>query len=118
MKWDLRTWEHKNLSSMFFLNQEINPATTSNPESKSKPRMKEHEHQRTWISNLQEKEKTKKKKTKKTWTSPNQKAWTKANTGKWRLTQTQEEHRIQNPGMRSQLRENQIAKMSPQTPDL
>ena len=30
---------------MFFLNQEINPATTSNPESKSKPRIKEHEHQ-------------------------------------------------------------------------
>ena len=24
---------------MFFLNQEINPATTSNPESKSKPRL-------------------------------------------------------------------------------
>ena len=32
-------------SSMFFLNQEINPAMTSNPESKSKPRIKEHEHQ-------------------------------------------------------------------------
>ena len=32
---------------MFFLNQEINPATTSNPESKSKPRVKKHEHQRT-----------------------------------------------------------------------
>ena len=30
---------------MFFLNQEINPATTSNPESKSKPKIKEHEHQ-------------------------------------------------------------------------
>ena len=30
---------------MFFLNQEINPATTSNLESKSKPRIKEHEHQ-------------------------------------------------------------------------
>ena len=30
---------------MFFLNQKINPATTSNPESKSKPRIKEHEHQ-------------------------------------------------------------------------
>ena len=40
---------------MFFLNQEINPATTSNPESKSKPRVKEHEHQRTWTSNQQEK---------------------------------------------------------------
>ena len=30
---------------MFFLNQEINPATTSNPESKSQPIIKEHEHQ-------------------------------------------------------------------------
>ena len=30
---------------MFFLNQEINRATTSNPETKSKPRIKEHEHQ-------------------------------------------------------------------------
>ena len=30
---------------MFFLNQEINPTTTSNPESKNKPRIKEHEHQ-------------------------------------------------------------------------
>ena len=40
---------------MFFLNQEINPATTSNPESKSKPIIKEYEHQRTWTSNLQEK---------------------------------------------------------------
>ena len=30
---------------MFFLNQEINPATTSNPESNSKPKIKEHEHQ-------------------------------------------------------------------------
>ena len=30
---------------MFFLNQEINPATISNPESKSKLRIKEHEHQ-------------------------------------------------------------------------
>ena len=29
---------------MFFLNQEINPATISNPKSKSKPRIKEHEH--------------------------------------------------------------------------
>ena len=31
---------------MFFLNQEINPTTTSNPELKSKPKIKEHEHQR------------------------------------------------------------------------
>ena len=30
---------------MFFLNQEINSATTSNLESKRKPRIKEHEHQ-------------------------------------------------------------------------
>ena len=30
---------------MFFLNQEINLAMTSNPESKSKGRIKEHEHQ-------------------------------------------------------------------------
>ena len=36
---------------MFFLNQEINPATTSNPESKSKPRIKEHEHQ-TYRKNI------------------------------------------------------------------
>ena len=42
---------------MFFLNQEINPAMTSNLESKSKPRIKEHEHQRTWTSNQQEKKK-------------------------------------------------------------
>ena len=28
-----------------FLNQEINPATTSYPKSKSKPRIQEHEHQ-------------------------------------------------------------------------
>ena len=58
---------------MFFLNQEINPAMTSNPKSKSKPRIKEHEHQRTWTSNQQEK--------KKSWTSPNQRASTRANTG-------------------------------------
>ena len=33
---------------MFFLNQETNPAMTSNPESKSKPKIKKkHEHQRT-----------------------------------------------------------------------
>ena len=30
---------------MFLLNQEINPATTSYPKSKSKPRIQEHEHQ-------------------------------------------------------------------------
>ena len=30
---------------MFFLNQEINPATISYPKSKSKPRIQEHEHQ-------------------------------------------------------------------------
>ena len=30
---------------MLFLNQEINPTTTSNPESKSQPIIKEHEHQ-------------------------------------------------------------------------
>ena len=29
---------------MFFLNQEINLATISNPKSKSKPKIKEHEH--------------------------------------------------------------------------
>ena len=29
---------------MFFLNQEINLVTTSNPKSKSKSRIKEHEH--------------------------------------------------------------------------
>ena len=32
---------------MFFLNQEINPATTSNPESKSM-NIKEYEHQTYW----------------------------------------------------------------------
>ena len=42
---------------MFFLNQEINPAMTSNPELMSKARIKEHEHQRTWTSNLQGKKK-------------------------------------------------------------
>ena len=41
---------------MFFLNQEINPATTSNPKSKSKSRVKEHEQQRTWTSNQQKKQ--------------------------------------------------------------
>ena len=60
---------------MFFLNQEINPAMTSNLESKSKPRIKEHEHQRTWTSNQQEKKKN-------TWTSPNQRASTRVNIGK------------------------------------
>ena len=30
---------------------------TSNPESRSKPKIKEHEHQRTWTSNLQGKKK-------------------------------------------------------------
>ena len=57
-----KNYRSKNIrtcSSMFFLNQEINPATTSNQELKSKSRVKEHEHQRTWTSNQQEK---------KTWT--------------------------------------------------
>ena len=49
--------------------QEINSATTSNPESKSKPKIKEHEHQ-----TYREK--------KKTWTSPNQSARIRANTEK------------------------------------
>ena len=35
----------------------MNPEITSNLESKSKPRIKEHAHQRTWTSNLQEKKK-------------------------------------------------------------
>ena len=55
-----KNYRSKNIitcSSMFFLNQEINPAMTSNLESKSKPRIKEHEHQRTWTSNQQEKKK-------------------------------------------------------------
>ena len=87
---------------MFFLNQEINPATTSNPESKSKPKIKEHEHQ------------TYKEKKKKTWRSPNQRAWTKANTGKWRLTQTQEEHRnpaLKNIEIKTQAREVNLEKI-------
>ena len=104
---------------MFFLNQEINPANI-------KSRIKKQTHnKRTWTLNQ--------KKKKKTWRSPDQKAWTKANTGKWRLTLTREEHRNQNTSTRSQLRENkkpkvqkpqskptenQIAKMSSQTPDL
>ena len=67
---------------MFFLNQEINPGTTSNPESKSKSRVKEHEHQRTWTSNQQEKKKHTHTHTHtQTWTSPNQRASTRANTG-------------------------------------
>ena len=71
---------------MFFLNQEINPAMTSNPKSKSKPRIKEHEHQRKWTSNQQEK---KNKKIKKTWTSPNQRATTRADPGKPTRNHTQ-----------------------------
>ena len=70
---------------MFFLNQEINQATTSNPESKSKPRVKEHEHQRTWTLN-QQKKKIKKKKKK---TLPNQRTSTRANTGKPTRNHTQ-----------------------------
>ena len=61
---------------MFFLNQEINPATTSNPESKSM-NIEEHEHQ------------TNKKKKKKTWTSPNQRATTRADPGKPTRNHTQ-----------------------------
>ena len=120
MKWDLRTWEHKNLFFNVLLKSRNKPSNDIKFRIKEKTKIKEQEHQ-TY------------KKKKKTWTSPNQRAWTKANTGKWRLTQTREEHRNQNPGTRSQLRENQkpkvqkpkskptknqIAKMSPQTPDL
>ena len=123
MKWDLRTWEHKNL----FFNVLLK--SRNKPNNNIEFRIKEQtQNKRTWTSN---KKKTKNKKI--TWRSPNQRAWPKANTGKWRLTQTREEHRNQNPGTRSQLRENQkpkvqkpqskptenqIAKMSPQTPDL
>ena len=42
---EVRSKNIRTCSSIFFLNQEINPATTSNPESKSKPKIKEHEHQ-------------------------------------------------------------------------
>ena len=57
-----------------FLNQEINSAMTSNPESKS-VNIKEHEHQIN--------------KGKKTWTSPNQRESTRANTGKPTQNHTQ-----------------------------
>ena len=58
-----------------FLNQEINPTMTSNPESKS-VNIKEHEHQ---INRGK----------KKTWTSANQRASIRANTGKPTRNHTQ-----------------------------
>ena len=42
---------------MFFLNQETNPAMTSNPESKSKPKIKK----KTWTSKNMNKKKEKEK---------------------------------------------------------
>ena len=84
---------------MFFLNQEINPATTSNLESKSKPRIKEHEHQtnkgkknkknKNKKNKNKNKNKNKRKNKKKTWTSLNQRASTRANIGKPTQNHTQ-----------------------------
>ena len=42
----MRSKNIRTCSTMFFLNQEINPATTSNPESNSKARIKEHVHKK------------------------------------------------------------------------
>ena len=41
----MRSKNIRTCSSIIFLNQEINPTTTSNLESKSQPIIKEHEHQ-------------------------------------------------------------------------
>ena len=41
----MRSKNIRTCSSIIFLNQEINLTTTSNPESKSQPIIKEHEHQ-------------------------------------------------------------------------
>ena len=52
MKWDLRTWEHKNL----FFNVLLK--SRNKPSNDIKPRIKEQtQNKRTWTSNLQGKKK-------------------------------------------------------------